>query len=169
MGNSGLNTLPLDTDVLSDSRTKRCSLCGEQKPLTSFYSSRGKPASRCKNCTYTSVLAWRRAHPDKVSEQNRRCRAKHPDPRSKPRLRKEPQLKAAPRLRKEPRPKAAPRQRMTEAERLARRRAYREAHREELREYHRQYWQEYQRTHHPEILAKKAKYRARLKERRRNP
>ena len=178
--------------------SKRCSRCGgKPKPLTSFYKHRGKPASECKQCTYARVRKWQRAHPERVREQNRRYREKHPAPKAttRPRLSNE---------ERRARRRAYQRQYYADHLEVARtrhrrqwkqyyarhraelnaksrkyhhthrellkkhKRAYVEAHRDEIREYHREYWAKYSRTHRAQILARKAKYRARMRRQKRN-
>jgi hypothetical protein len=61
--------------------TKRCSMCGEVKPLTEFHRNRQKPDGlqvRCKACNIETNKRWYRDHPEvreaRMDEQARRLR-----------------------------------------------------------------------------------------------
>jgi hypothetical protein len=59
---------------------KRCSKCGEDRPLDDFYRDRAKADGRrasCKECTNVQILAWRRANPESVNEFGRRYYERH--------------------------------------------------------------------------------------------
>jgi hypothetical protein len=61
--------------------TKRCIGCGEEKPLDSFYRSKGAKdgrKSRCKPCAHAQTLEWRRANRERHNEYNRKKRAREP-------------------------------------------------------------------------------------------
>lgn|SRR6185312_1853754 len=45
--------------------TKRCSKCLQEKPLTDFYRSKGRPFSQCKVCYLQVTKAWAKANPDR--------------------------------------------------------------------------------------------------------
>jgi hypothetical protein len=57
---------------------KRCTKCGETKPLEAFYRNRRNRDGRqvsCKACD----RAYKRANPEKKRDQERRWRARHPE------------------------------------------------------------------------------------------
>jgi C-terminal processing protease CtpA/Prc len=57
---------------------KKCKQCGEVKPLSAFYSSRGYPFNPCKKC----FCANRRAiDPEKKRDANKKSYYKHADKR----------------------------------------------------------------------------------------
>jgi hypothetical protein len=52
---------------------KRCTKCGEVKPLTSFsVSNHGKPRSWCKSCYAANTRAWNKRNLERARE-NKRC------------------------------------------------------------------------------------------------
>ncbi len=46
---------------MDDSTTKRCSTCGETKPLTSFYRNASKPDGHVYNCKACRLVVWKRS------------------------------------------------------------------------------------------------------------
>lgn len=65
-----------------DSTTKRCTACGEIKPLTDFNKNRTKAgglAAQCRECMRAIVHAWQKANPEKYLESVRRAKAKKPE------------------------------------------------------------------------------------------
>lgn len=63
-GNAVLSTpRPLTTRLVRTAMAaKKCSKCGEQKPLSSFNLERGKPRAYCKVCHGAAALAWSRSN-----------------------------------------------------------------------------------------------------------
>ncbi len=60
--------------------TKRCTLCGEIKPIEQFYFHRkatGKRHSRCKSCAVRLSRAWNVTHPDRIRESYLRNRERY--------------------------------------------------------------------------------------------
>lgn len=60
---------------------KRCSMCGETKPLDEFHRSRGQKDgrhSRCKPCNKQAVAEWAQANPGRVREKSRLKRERDP-------------------------------------------------------------------------------------------
>lgn len=58
---------------------KKCTCCGEIKPLTSFYnktSSRDGKFTRCKKCVDEKISKWEKLNPDKRNEYARKSRVK---------------------------------------------------------------------------------------------
>lgn len=76
---------------MAEADCKRCSACGEDKPLTEFYRRGDDPnryRSQCKTCIEARTdkearkqraAQWRAANPERAKELNRRWRADHPD------------------------------------------------------------------------------------------
>ena len=61
---------------------KRCTRCGEVKPLDEFGRDRHQAdghQSQCKPCATAKLREWRAANPDKAREIERRRRARHPE------------------------------------------------------------------------------------------
>lgn len=67
------------------SDTKKCSVCGETKPLTEFYLQKpgGKPRAGCKDCLRADTRkrnpAWQKANPEKCRAKVRRWQKRHPE------------------------------------------------------------------------------------------
>lgn len=64
------------------STTKRCTTCGEEKPLEAFFkrsSVSTKRIAECKTCMAERFFQWRQAHPEKVREYARRWAQAHAD------------------------------------------------------------------------------------------
>lgn len=62
--------------------TKRCTKCGENKPLTDFYKDSQKSdglAYRCKDCVKSIVAKWNADHPGRAKERTAKYRAENPD------------------------------------------------------------------------------------------
>jgi hypothetical protein len=57
---------------------KRCTKCGETKPIDIFAIYGGRPYSWCRECQRRSVREWKQKNPDKVREQQSRKFAKDP-------------------------------------------------------------------------------------------
>lgn len=57
---------------------KRCSRCGETKPLTEFYIDRRRN-SRCKQCSREITRQWANENPDRHRERARRWNRENPD------------------------------------------------------------------------------------------
>lgn len=60
---------------------KRCSKCGETKPLDSFYRQRARKDGRfphCKACNREQAREWREKNPDRKAEHQQRYRQRHP-------------------------------------------------------------------------------------------
>lgn len=55
--------------------TKTCSKCGETKPLSDYYLSRGTPRSTCKACHKAAKDAWEAANPGRHSDTSKKWRA----------------------------------------------------------------------------------------------
>jgi hypothetical protein len=49
--------------------TKICSNCKDSKPLSAFYMARGKPQSRCKECTKSQMTAHYKANRARIREE----------------------------------------------------------------------------------------------------
>lgn len=61
---------------------KKCSKCGEVKPLDEFCKDRWNKDGRksnCRECAKAMTRKWRKANPEKTREQNRRWRAANPE------------------------------------------------------------------------------------------
>jgi hypothetical protein len=61
---------------------KKCSKCGEVKPLEGFCKDRWNKDGRksnCRECAKAMTRKWRKANPEKMREQNRRWRAANPE------------------------------------------------------------------------------------------
>jgi 5-methylcytosine-specific restriction endonuclease McrA len=62
---------------------KRCTKCGQDKPLSEFYVYKGKPESACKECVRAAARERRRNESSEVkrarTERQRQRRAEHPD------------------------------------------------------------------------------------------
>lgn len=53
---------------------KRCSKCGQNKPLDQFFNSRSTPSGKtyhCKACMSVKTRAWREAHKEQTKETSR--------------------------------------------------------------------------------------------------
>ena len=85
--------------MLIITNTKKCSKCGEDKPLTSFYRDKRRGVySSCKKChsianvlsgqkhkekRYKTAAEWRKKNPEKVRATYKRSREKHKEARRK--------------------------------------------------------------------------------------
>jgi hypothetical protein len=61
---------------------KRCTTCGERKPLTEFHRQRwGRYGRRstCKVCRRAEGRAWRKANPERVAARKQRWVEEHPE------------------------------------------------------------------------------------------
>lgn len=61
---------------------KKCSKCGEVKPLDAFAKNASKKDGKsylCRECTNEAMRLWREANPEKARENARRCREAHPE------------------------------------------------------------------------------------------
>lgn len=61
---------------------KRCSLCGETKPLDGFHRCRREKDGRqrkCKSCKLAENKEWQRANPQRMKEAVRRWEAANPE------------------------------------------------------------------------------------------
>lgn len=47
---------------------KRCTKCGETRPITDFHRDGGRRRARCKECCNAASAAWRKANPDYMVE-----------------------------------------------------------------------------------------------------
>ncbi len=61
--------------------TKKCTKCGEVKPITEFYKRHDRDGTRshCKKCENESTNNWRRNHLERANEIVRKCRNLHPE------------------------------------------------------------------------------------------
>jgi 5-methylcytosine-specific restriction endonuclease McrA len=62
--------------------TKRCTRCGEEKPLEEYGRARGYRMgrnSRCRACIRIVSAEWKAAHPEQVKSGNARYRREQPD------------------------------------------------------------------------------------------
>ena len=62
------------------SETKRCTVCGEEKPLSAFYrnrASRDGRQSHCRVCHRERCRAWHATHRERSREINAQYRAGH--------------------------------------------------------------------------------------------
>jgi len=53
--------------------TKKCTKCGEVKPLDSFYADGKKIQSRCKSCMCKYTKEWKKRFPEKNKSHERTC------------------------------------------------------------------------------------------------
>ena len=53
-------------------KTKKCTKCGEIKPITEFGIHKGYPRTYCKKCARGFLKAWKLSHPEKQAECSRR-------------------------------------------------------------------------------------------------
>lgn len=66
-------------DLVKEARelSKRCSQCGELRPLVHFYNDKrakdGKRAA-CKDCQNQTIKAWKHSHPEEIKAAARRTR-----------------------------------------------------------------------------------------------
>lgn len=61
---------------------KKCSQCGETKPLEAFYRDSTRPDGymyQCKVCSRAIHRSWRKGHPEEVRAISRRWREAHPE------------------------------------------------------------------------------------------
>lgn len=58
---------------------KRCSRCGETKPIVEFSLTHGKPHTYCRPCHREYNREWREANPWKMQAAKRRWRQEHPE------------------------------------------------------------------------------------------
>lgn len=61
---------------------KRCSMCGESKPLEDFYRDRREAtgrSSRCKPCAKAYARAWQEANPERKQAIETRWRKRNPE------------------------------------------------------------------------------------------
>jgi hypothetical protein len=58
---------------------KRCTTCGEIKPISEFYKGKKGYRSACKPCNNKAASQWQRNNPKKVREAGERWRKTHPD------------------------------------------------------------------------------------------
>ena len=62
-------------------QTKRCSLCGEEKPLGEFYRNKKHKDGlqyRCKTCDKSLSVEWNKENREKVAHQKRKWRKENP-------------------------------------------------------------------------------------------
>jgi len=62
--------------------TKRCTKCGEEKPITEFgrrKQSKDGYQSHCKQCRAEAQREWRKHNIDKERAYQNKCRRKHPE------------------------------------------------------------------------------------------
>lgn len=74
---------------------KKCSKCGEIKPLKDFYKSRGLRRADCKACCAKRSFVWRAKNKEHVREISRKWRKENPGLLKKSRERNRPRIIAA--------------------------------------------------------------------------
>jgi len=57
---------------------KTCSLCKEERPLTSFYKRKTRYDSWCRDCYSKNTIRWQRVYTDKYNEKSKRWRKANP-------------------------------------------------------------------------------------------
>ena len=57
---------------MNETKTKTCTKCGEEKPLSEFSVDRGKPRSRCKKCGVKYSKMWAEENKDKSAKNKLR-------------------------------------------------------------------------------------------------
>jgi hypothetical protein len=68
--------------TVAEKTEKRCSTCGETKPLSEFYRSsttRDGRQYRCKPCDKQTTITWQRENRDRYADRMRRWRRENPD------------------------------------------------------------------------------------------